>query len=82
VNAVAGTYTLTLTDSNGYVATKVIQVDGVLPVTASFTASAATAQTPVSLPIPRKMQQLYMDFAMALTVRLDLPILSSPAPIP
>jgi autotransporter-associated beta strand protein len=48
VNAVAGTYTLTLTDSNGYVATKVIQVDGVLPVTASFTASAATAQTPVS----------------------------------
>jgi PKD repeat protein len=50
LSAPAGTYTLTLTDNNNYTVTKVIQINGLQPVTAAFTPSVTTvnAQTPVS----------------------------------
>ena len=44
INAASGTYTLTLTDINNYTVTKVLQVSGPDPVTATFTTSANTVQ--------------------------------------
>jgi fibronectin-binding autotransporter adhesin len=44
VNAVAGTYTLTLTDANNYIVMKTVTVNGSTPIAASFTPSATTVE--------------------------------------
>ncbi len=49
ITAPAGTYTLTLTDSNNYTVVKTITVNGSLPVSAAFTPSANTVEEDIDL---------------------------------